>query len=71
MPIAWIISLNATEQTIDFFLVTIRVQNPKVIPKWIMSVFDKGQLNRIGGDILNHSGYCAGGMTPMHGSSTL
>ena len=48
MPITWMISSNATEPTIDFFLVTIRVQNPKVIPKRIMSDFDKGQLNRIG-----------------------
>ena len=47
MPIAWMISSNATEPTIDFFLATIRVQNPKVIPKQIMSDFDKGQLNRI------------------------
>jgi hypothetical protein len=47
MPIAWMISSNATEPTIDFFLATIRVQNPKVIPKRIMSDFDKGQLNRI------------------------
>lgn len=46
MPITWMISSNATEPAIDFFLVTVCVQNPKVIPKWIMSDFDKG--HRIG-----------------------
>jgi hypothetical protein len=38
---------NATEATIDFFLGTLREQNPKVIPSKIMSDFDKAQIKAI------------------------
>jgi hypothetical protein len=41
------ISSNATEATIDFFLDTLREKNPKVIPSKIMSDFDKAQINAI------------------------
>ena len=46
-PIAWMISSNATEATIDFFLDTLCEKNPKVIPSKIMSDFDKAQINAI------------------------
>lgn len=48
MPIAWMISSNATEVTIDFFVSKLWEQNPEVIPKRFMSDFDKGQLNVVG-----------------------
>ena len=47
MPVAWMISSNATEITIDFFLAKLRERNPKVIPKWFMSDFDRAQLNSV------------------------
>lgn len=45
MPIAWMIASNAIEATIDYFLATLRAQNPDVIPKYLMTDFDKGQIN--------------------------
>ena len=47
MPIAWMISSNATEATIDYFLAMLWAQNPGVIPKCLMSDFDKGQMNAV------------------------
>jgi hypothetical protein len=47
MPAAWMVSSNATEVTIDYFLKTIRIQNPNVIPRRIMSDKDRGQMNVI------------------------
>lgn len=41
------VSSNATEVTISFFLRTLREHNPGVIPAKIMSDFDKAQINGI------------------------
>jgi hypothetical protein len=46
-PVAWMISSNATEVTIDFFLAQLRLRNPSVIPKKFMSDRDPGQMNSI------------------------
>ena len=45
--IAWMISSNVMEATIDFFLGTLCETNPKVILSKIMSDFDKAQINAI------------------------
>ena len=47
MPVAWIILYNGTEATIDYFLATLCAQNPKVIPKYLMTDFNKAQINAI------------------------
>jgi MULE transposase domain. len=47
MPVAWMISSNATEATINFFLRTVKGRNPAVKPKWFMSDKDRAQLNSI------------------------
>jgi hypothetical protein len=47
MPAAWMISSNAQEETIDYFLNTICMQNPNIIPKRFMSDKDRGQMNTI------------------------
>ena len=41
------ISSNATEVTIDYFINTLRVRNPKIIPAKFMSDYDKAQINVI------------------------
>jgi hypothetical protein len=41
------ISSNAQEETIDYFLHTIRRQNPSIIPTQFMSDKDRGQMNVI------------------------
>lgn len=41
------ISSNATEVTIDYFLATLWKQNPDIIPAKFMSDNDKAQLNAI------------------------
>ena len=46
-PVAWMISFNATEITIDYFINTLQLQNPKVIPVKFMSDFNKAQINVI------------------------
>lgn len=45
MPIVWMIASNATEAMIDYFLATLQAKNPDVIPKFLMTDFDKGQIN--------------------------
>ncbi len=47
MPCAWMLSSNATGQTIYFFLKTIRLWNTSVIPRYFMSNRDLAQLNAI------------------------
>jgi hypothetical protein len=47
MPAAWMVSSNRTEDTIGFFLQSIRVQNPTVIPEYFMSDKDRAQMNAI------------------------
>ena len=47
MPAAWMISSNAQEETIDYFLHSIRKQNPNVIPIRFMSDKDRGQMNAV------------------------
>ena len=47
MPVAWMISSNGKEATIDYFLDTLCAQNPKVVPKYPMTDFDKAQNNAI------------------------
>lgn len=46
-PIAWMMSSNATEPTINYFLANLRAHNPDVKPNIFMSDFDKGQINQI------------------------
>ena len=46
-PAAWMVSSNATEVTIDFFLACLRKQNLNVIPKKFMSDQDSAQMNAI------------------------
>ena len=70
-PIAWMISSNATEVTIDYFIKTLRAQNPTVIPAKIMSDFNKAQINVINSIILNPSFSFAGGMCFMPGNNIL
>lgn len=41
------VSSNATEATINYFLGTLREKNPEIIPVKIMSDFDKAQINVI------------------------
>lgn len=45
MPAAWMISSNATEETISFFLGVIRTENPETRPEYFMSDKDYAQLN--------------------------
>lgn len=47
MPVAWMISSNAKEATVDYFLEQLRKANPKVSPKVFMSDKDYAQLNAI------------------------
>ena len=47
MPVVWMISSNGTEATMDYFLATLGAQNPKVVPKYLMTYFDKAQINAI------------------------
>jgi hypothetical protein len=47
MPAAWMVSSNAQEETIDYFLNSIRQQNSNVIPIRFMSDKDRGQMNAI------------------------
>src|SRR5204863_6514132 len=46
MPVAWMISTNATEVTVTFFLRTLKARNP-VCPKWIMTDKDRSQINSL------------------------
>lgn len=45
--VAWMVSSNATEATIGFFLATLRSANPSVIMSRIMTDFDWAQINMI------------------------
>ncbi|KAJ7732434.1 hypothetical protein B0H16DRAFT_1328742, partial [Mycena metata] len=47
MPAAWMISSNGKEVTVDFFLNTILLENPSIVPFIFMSDFDYAQLNSI------------------------
>jgi MULE transposase domain len=47
MPAAWMISSNGTEDTINFFLKSIRTQSPSVFPEIFMSDKDHAQMNAI------------------------
>ena len=47
IPIAWMLSSNAQQETIDYFLAKLRAKNPDVIPERWMSDFDKAQINTI------------------------
>jgi hypothetical protein len=47
MPVAWMISSNATEETLTYFLWKLRDKNPAVIPNQWMSDKDRGQLNSV------------------------
>ena len=47
MPIAWMISSNGTEAMIDYFLAILHAQNPEVVPKYLMTNFDKAHINAI------------------------
>jgi hypothetical protein len=47
MPIAWMVSSNAHQETLTFLLRTIRASNPEIRPKRIMSDKDRAQMNSI------------------------
>ena len=47
MPAAWMISSNGTEDTIHFFLRSIRMQTPGIIPEFSLSDKDHAQINSI------------------------
>jgi hypothetical protein len=47
IPTAWMISSNAQEETIAYFLLKIKARNPDIKPKWIMSDKDQAQMNSI------------------------
>lgn len=47
IPVVWMISLNAQQATIDFFLAKLRERNPDIIPANWMTDFDQGQINSI------------------------
>jgi hypothetical protein len=47
LPVAWMISSNATEDTIGFFLGHMRSLFPEIIPAEFMADMDPGQLNAI------------------------
>jgi hypothetical protein len=47
MPVAWMISSNATQETVTFFLFKLRAASPHVKPKWVMSDKDRAQMNSI------------------------
>ena len=47
IPIAWMLSSNAQQETIDYFLAMLRKNNPDVIPECWMTDFDKAQINAI------------------------
>ncbi len=47
VPAAWMVSSNGTEDTISFFLASIRTRNPSITPEYFMSDKDHAQLNAI------------------------
>jgi hypothetical protein len=47
MPAAWMISSNAQEETMTYFLRTIQANNPGIVPRQWMSDKDRGQLNSV------------------------
>lgn len=47
IPIAWMLSSNAQQATIDFFLAKLRGKNPDVIPENWMTDFDQAQINAV------------------------
>jgi len=47
MPAAWMVSSNATEDTINYFLKSIHSQTPSVLPEFFMSDKDHAQMNAI------------------------
>ncbi|KAF5333556.1 hypothetical protein D9611_002587 [Ephemerocybe angulata] len=47
MPCAWMLSSNATEETISFFMSTMRTRFPDVAPEYVMSDKDHGQINAV------------------------
>lgn len=47
MPGAWMVSSNATEETIHFYLSQLNTLNPAIHPEWFMGDMDKAQENAI------------------------
>ena len=47
MPAAWMISSNAIQETITYFLRTIATHNPTVMPAIVMSDKDQAQMNAV------------------------
>src|ERR1700720_1168647 len=47
MPIAWMISSNAHQETITFLLHAVQIGSPEIKPKRIMSDKDRAQMNSI------------------------
>lgn len=55
-PVAWMISSNATEVTIDYFLAMLRERNPDVIPAKMMSDTPQAWVNICGAKTETKSG---------------
>jgi hypothetical protein len=47
MPVAWMISSNATKDTVTFFLMRLWIASPDVILKRVMSDKDRAQMNSV------------------------
>jgi hypothetical protein len=47
VPIAWMLSSNAQQETVAYFLERVRDASPDVVPKRIMSDKNHGQLNAV------------------------
>jgi hypothetical protein len=45
IPISWMLASNGTQRTIEYFLRVHHTQNPLTIPHYIMSDFDRAQIN--------------------------
>jgi hypothetical protein len=71
MPVAWMISSNATEVTIVYILLRIREESPDIEPKWVMSDKDRAQMNAVRHVYQEHISSFVGGMCCMLGNSTL
>ncbi|TDL18073.1 hypothetical protein BD410DRAFT_681469, partial [Rickenella mellea] len=47
LPVSWMIASNGQEETINYYLLLFRQNNPSTTPKYIMSDKDRGQMNAI------------------------
>jgi hypothetical protein len=47
MPVAWMLSSDATEETVNFFLEKLQKRNPDVAPRYFMTDFNWPQIKSI------------------------